>query len=341
MPTFEFNVTGGTNNGNFSISNVTGTLTGTIGGQNFTFSYSAAGARGVGTDILLDGSFTFSTFTFTPTFSSFVATPTSTATIFSGAFAFTDPNAFFSNFQLNGAGLGISNLTVTTAGSAQQSAMLNSNFGGNVVGFTISGNGINNNLLDSVTSDGILCYCAGTRIATPEGFKLVEDLEPGDMVCRADGGITTVQWLGEQTISPKFSHPAKVNPIRFEQGALGDNLPERDLLVSPDHGIAIDGLLINASALVNGRTIRQEREIPLESFTYYHVETEAHELLLAEGVAAESYLDLPARDRFDNGAERADAPPNANMPIPRISSRRLVPRQILERLPAQDDAQAA
>ena len=151
-------------------------------------------------------------------------------------------------------------------------------------------------------------------IATPAGHVVLAHLRrgsvavaPGDRVLTADGGISTVQWLGEQPVETSLSNPSKVNPIRIRAGALAENVPARDLLVSPDHAIGIDGYLVNASALINGSSITREARMPTDGFTYFHVETGTHELLLAEGCAAESYVDFVGRDGFVNGAERTEA----------------------------------
>jgi hypothetical protein len=172
----------------------------------------------------------------------------------------------------------------------------------------------------------ITCFTAGTCIATPDGPRAVEKLEPGDPILTAAGTISTVRWLARQPIDTTLNHPAKINPICITAGALGYNLPERDLRVSPDHGIAIDGYLINAGALVNGTTIYQERNVS-EDFTYYHIETDAHELILAEGVAAETFADFSARVDFEN-ADEASGRVIPEMPLPRISSARMVPAHV-------------
>lgn len=210
--------------------------------------------------------------------------------------------------------------------------------GGQTVKFSLSGvnttppaGGGSIELLVASVTFNFLCFCAGTRIATPEGFTLVEDLKPGDLVCVTDGRAVPVKWLGKQPVNTQLTHPRKVNPICITAGALGDSLPERDLRVSQDHAIAIDGHLINAGALVNGTTIYQERETPREGFTYYHVETDAHELILAEGIAAESFIDYAARDAFENGDEGHDRVIE-EMDLPRISSARMVPDHIKCRL---------
>lgn len=191
--------------------------------------------------------------------------------------------------------------------------------------------------MDNLTTT-MVCYLEGTMIATPEGTKAVEDLRAGDVVLTTEG-TTTVHWLGEQPVETATANPARVNPIRIRAGALADGVPARDLLVSPDHAVGIDGYLVNASALVNGTTVTREARMPAQ-FTYYHVETGAHELLLAEGCPAESYVDFITRDAFVNGAERAGAPVIPEMAVPRISAARHLPEAIRETLAARAEALA-
>ncbi|TNF23175.1 MAG: hypothetical protein EP318_01110 [Rhodobacteraceae bacterium] len=181
-----------------------------------------------------------------------------------------------------------------------------------------------------------LCFGVGTGIATPTGEVAVEALSIGDEVVAADGCRTRVLWIGRQT-THKFLSGSHLQPLRIRSGALGDGLPRRDLIVTADHGLVIDGLVINASALVNGSTIDWVPMTDLEeSFTVYHVETENHEVILANGAPAETFIDYLGRQSFDNypeyrdlhGAERIIR----EMPRPRISAQRLVPARIKARL---------
>jgi hypothetical protein len=91
--------------------------------------------------------------------------------------------------------------------------------------------------------------------------------------------------------------PSAIWPIRIQPGAFAQNVPARDLWVSPGHSILVDGVLIQAEQLVNGATIVQ---VPLASVEYWHVELDSHDILLAEGLAAESYLDTGNRAGFFN-----------------------------------------
>jgi len=232
---------------------------------------------------------------------------------------------------LNGTGAVVGSLT--DAQVVDGTISFNGNFSS--IRFTSSG-GLS---INSITTT-INCFCAGTRIATPDGEVAVETLKAGDTVLRADGGVSTVKWLGRQDIDVRTSDPLMVNPICISAGALGENIPARDLWVTQDHAIGIGGSLINAGALVNGSSIYQVREMPLDGFTYYHIETDAHELILAEGVAAETYIDYRAEGSFENADERM-ARIIPEMDLPRVSSARMLPEGIRDRLLVQDRRKAA
>jgi hypothetical protein len=179
------------------------------------------------------------------------------------------------------------------------------------------------------------CFYAGTRLATAEGDIAVEDIIAGTLLKTVSGESKPVRWLGRSQVSTRFADPLRVLPIRIKAGALGESLPLRDLLVSPDHAMFIGGVLVQAGALVNGSSIIREADVP-ECFTYYHVELAAHELLLAEGAATESFVDNVDRMGFANWAEHAalgESAPIVELDLPRAKSQRQVPsalRQMLE-----------
>ena len=181
-----------------------------------------------------------------------------------------------------------------------------------------------------------VCFLAGTAIACPGGERPIEDLAVGDLVMTADGGVRPVRFVGRQTFATLFADPRRTRPIRIAAGALGEGLPVRDLCVSPDHALLVEGVLVQAGALVNGTTIAPISDLP-ERFTYFHVELEDHSLILAEGVPAETFVDNVTRRRFDNWAEYealyGDGLPRiAEMALPRIKSARQVPRTLRRRL---------
>ncbi|MBN9508045.1 MAG: Hint domain-containing protein [Alphaproteobacteria bacterium] len=146
----------------------------------------------------------------------------------------------------------------------------------------------------------VSCYAAGTAIATPSGEVAVEALRPGHLVRTATGRLAPVTWVGRMAIDlTRHPAPQHAAPVRIAAGAFAPGLPRRDLVLSPDHALMIAGALIPARKLVNGATIRQD--LDAESVTYVHVELDRHDLLLAEGLPAESYLDTGNRGQFTGG----------------------------------------
>ena len=143
------------------------------------------------------------------------------------------------------------------------------------------------------------CYAEGTLIRTPNGEVPVEALVAGDPVLTARGAVRPVKWIGFRRLDlARHPAPEKAQPIRIKAGAIADGVPARDLRLSPDHAVLLDGVLIPARLLRNDTTI--VRETACRSVTYYHVELDSHDVLLAEGMAAESYLDTGNRNMFAN-----------------------------------------
>jgi hypothetical protein len=149
--------------------------------------------------------------------------------------------------------------------------------------------------------DLTVCFLEGTRLLGLHGDIAVEDMEPGDRLITDSGAMRPVKWIGRRTIdATRHPRPETVWPIRIEAGAIDHGLPERTLYLSPDHALYIDGVLIPAKILVNGRSIVQE---PRDHITYFHVELERHDILLAESLPVESYLETGNRNFFENCGE--------------------------------------
>ncbi len=152
--------------------------------------------------------------------------------------------------------------------------------------------------------DLVTCFAEGTRIQTPAGEIAIEALREGDLVTIRDPQTATehslpIRWIGRRRINlRRHRQPELASPIRIRRDACADGLPRRDLLVSPDHAIFLDGVLIPARLLVNGGTIAQETDLP--AVQYFHIELDNHAILLAEGMPAESYLDTGNRASFEN-----------------------------------------
>jgi len=151
----------------------------------------------------------------------------------------------------------------------------------------------------------LVCFAEGTRIMTPAGEAKVEDLRAGDMVLamrEGQAGFEALIWVGSMDVAvPRDAvMAAKTAPILIKAGALSDGMPARDLRVSPDHAIEVDGYLVPAKHLVNGTSIVQEAWC--QRVRYFHLELEAHGLLLSDGLWTESYLEDGNRHVFNNAA---------------------------------------
>jgi hypothetical protein len=192
------------------------------------------------------------------------------------------------------------------------------------------------------------CFAAGTRIRTAQGEVPVESLREGDLVATQDGDLVPAVWIGRRTVDvARHRWPDLVRPVRVRAGALAEGVPCRDLLLSPEHALALDGVLVPVGLLANGRSIAPERG--LDRVTYVHVALPAHAVLFAEGAPAESYLDAGSRALFEGEADPAPL-----HPVPAPMSRRALVRScaprvgggaaleaIRERLIARADARAA
>lgn len=156
----------------------------------------------------------------------------------------------------------------------------------------------------SVTPVSATCYHRGTRILTDRHEVAIEDLQPGDLVKTARGTFEPIRWIGRRRMESRFliSQAArdKHTPIRIRKGAFAENVPHRDLYVSPCHAMALNGYLIKAGYLVNGSTVSYDRTIRL--IEYFHLEFDHHEIIFANGATAESYVDSDNRRAFDNAA---------------------------------------
>ena len=117
----------------------------------------------------------------------------------------------------------------------------------------------------------------------------------------AFGGDACVSWIGHRRIDCcRRPTPELVWLVLIAAGAFEAGQPRRDLYLSPDHAVYLRGALVPIKLLINRTTIRQ---VEVSSITYYHVEVAHHDVVLAEGLPAETYLDTGNRSDFDNGGD--------------------------------------
>jgi hypothetical protein len=207
--------------------------------------------------------------------------------------------------RLSALNLSSTSNTVRVLGDAGDSVDLGPGWvtGASAGGVTTFTNGAATAVVDDDVS--VACFAEGTRLRTVAGEVAVELLAEGDVVVTALGRERRVRWVGHRTLAPS-SHPRPwdVQPVRVKAGAFGEGMPVRDLRLSPDHAVFVRGVLIPVRYLLNGATVVQE-EVSL--VTYFHVELAnaagdaVHDVVLAEGLASESFLDTGNRGAFANG----------------------------------------
>ena len=176
---------------------------------------------------------------------------------------------------------GFSNGTLSLSGSVPLQLLLPGSFSQSFVA----------NPSDDGTAIILACFLEGTRILTAAGEIEVERLRPGALVFSIlHGKLLPITWIGHRKLSI-------ASPVRVCADAFAPGRPHRDLWLSPDHAVYIDGVLVPVRYLVNGATIAQHQ---CEEVIYYHIELAEHGVLLAEGLPAESYLDTGNRAAFAN-----------------------------------------
>jgi T5SS/PEP-CTERM-associated repeat protein len=221
-------------------------------------------------------------------------------------------------------GLNVSNnntLTVSDSGTGAAAGGIDQIIFGSAVsaaGFAI----VNSNTIQ------VACFAEGTRIQTATGLVAVELLAVGDHVVTTDGHgeiataagpvlvealtagdreVTTdarcapIVWIGQRTVDcARHPRPETVWPVRVRAGAFGANVPVRDLYLSPDHAVLVNGVLVPVKLLINRASIAQ---VKADRVRYFHVELPRHAVIEAEGLPVESYLDTGDRTNFRQDGE--------------------------------------
>ncbi|MCT4609719.1 MAG: Hint domain-containing protein, partial [Pelagimonas sp.] len=142
------------------------------------------------------------------------------------------------------------------------------------------------------------CFTPGTLIATPEGERLVEDLQVGDRVITRDNGIQEIQWVGRKDLNRfELARKPELNPVLIQKGALGNGMPEHDMLVSPNHRVLVANdktalyfeereVLVAAKHLTG---LDGVDEVEANGVAYIHFMFERHEVVLSNGAWTESF----------------------------------------------------
>jgi len=161
---------------------------------------------------------------------------------------------------------------------------------------------VNGNVVGTMTFTNIenvvACFTPGAMVLTEMGEVAVESLVAGDRVLTRDSGFQTIRWVGrrdltraELIVEPRF------NPVFIGKGALGAGVPERDMMVSPQHRMLICSpraelmfgeheVLVAAKHLVGLPGIEQR---VCKTVSYIHLLFDQHEIVRADGAWSESF----------------------------------------------------
>lgn len=149
------------------------------------------------------------------------------------------------------------------------------------------------------TAGGVICFTPDTRLATPDGPRMIRDLRPGDWINTRDNGPQEVMWTGHRRMTgARLYAMPHLRPVRFKAGALGIGRPDEDLLVSPQHRMLLKGaaaqalfntpeVLVAAEDLLNDQTVIVDHT--LREVTYVHILLERHNVIWANGLESESF----------------------------------------------------
>jgi len=184
--------------------------------------------------------------------------------------------------------------TATRSGSGED-------FGNDTDGLSLQRDGDG---ADVFTSDGPtpgttnVCFSNGTYLATPEGEKPIEQLRVGDLVLTADRGGQPIAWLFTKTWTPiEVAAAPNLAAVLIRKDALGTGLPSRDLRLSQQHRVLVQGAIAQRmfgtdQVLVPAKALLQLSgvvlDFPDQDITYYHIMLERHEIVFSSGLQTES-----------------------------------------------------
>lgn len=140
-----------------------------------------------------------------------------------------------------------------------------------------------------------MCFVKGTGIRTADGHRKIEELAVGDLLPGFLGGTQPVQWVARYSFKrPDPTRPwvRNILPVRIARSALGPDVPSADLYITGGHALLIDGLLVPACNLINGRTIAVCDAGDCDELEYFNIKLKTHDVIYAEGAPCETLVSL-------------------------------------------------
>ncbi|MBS0961406.1 Hint domain-containing protein [Acetobacter thailandicus] len=169
---------------------------------------------------------------------------------------------------------------------------------------------------DVLQAESEICFLPGSLIKTPSGITPVQDLSMNDEVIAYVNSIEVIRhitWVGRSycTVRPHLPDDEAGYPVRILKNAVAEGVPFKDMLITSEHCLFFDGRFIPVRMLVNGRSVFYDKSIT--SYDYYHIETDEHAVIMADGVLTESYLDTGNRQAFYQHGKLVAFTPSRNL----------------------------
>jgi hypothetical protein len=150
-------------------------------------------------------------------------------------------------------------------------------------------------------------YAQGAQIRTPGGDAPIETLRVGERVLTSSGESRPIKWIGRRDFDCRqHPDPAAIHPVRIAADAFGPNRPSHDLLLSDAHAVCMDfcgEVLIPVGNLINGATIAR---VEVDTVSYWHIELDSHDILIANNLPAESHMEMDERVFFEEAGAELD-----------------------------------
>ena len=151
---------------------------------------------------------------------------------------------------------------------------------------------------DSPKGNTVNCFAGDAEVFTFRGSTKVKDLKLGDMVQTIDNGFQPIAWIGSNSLSDRdLKASPELAPVRILAGALGANIPSKDLIISQQHRLLVSPAKVGASSdesevLISAKTLTAHPGIfvdeTITEVEYFHFLFDEHQIVFANGIASES-----------------------------------------------------
>ena len=193
----------------------------------------------------------------------------------------------------------------------------------------------NNVTVASVNNNNTVCFLKGTHILTKTGYKPIEHIKIGDSIyakgkimdnetynIKATPQFKRVKWMGKFVATEMNT---ETMPICFKKDCFSPNIPNQDLYVSPNHGIMWNGNKIPAHKFLSMSLPAIFQASNIDHIEYYHLELDEHSIIVANGTATESYLEINENRKAFKDTTSFQPHPLQKLSFPKKNKRKISP----------------